>query len=204
MEKITLAWQGGYQAEYDIHVNERNPYYEYATGGPAFNLEGIYSKQDDYIVDPNTGEATFIYDRAGSPTGIGLNYQPPNSGTFLEIDQPLFVCCTNFIGARARPVSKDKVSSLKESYLKVFPNPNNGRQVVLKYKFKNSKKSQIQVEVINMAGVRILQRSFNVSHPGLETTSALDIQSAKLPSGMYFLRITNGSEVQTAKIIISK
>lgn len=206
MENVTLPWQGTYQAEYDIHVNARNPYYEYPaqpfTGNPM--LRGVYSKQDDYIIDPALGEATFIFDRAGSPTGIGLNYQPPPSGNVLERDEPLFVCCANFIDARRRPMpAKDKVRPVKESYLLVFPNPNNGRQAVLKYKFKDSKQGQIQVEVINMAGVRVFQKSIRLSRAGLETTSSLDLQSARLSSGMYFLRITNGSEVQTAKLVIS-
>ncbi|HUC79528.1 MAG TPA: T9SS type A sorting domain-containing protein [Flavisolibacter sp.] len=209
LENVTLPWQGVYQAEYDIHVNARNPYYEYSSqpfiGDPM--LEGVYSKQEDYIIDPTSGEATFIYDKEvpPSPTGIGLNYQPPFSGTFLEINQPLFVCCQNFIGARTRPVPlKHKVSPMKDSYLKVFPNPNNGRQAVLKYKFKNSKQTSIRVEVINLAGVNVLQKLFRVSKPELETTTSLDLQSANLSSGMYILRITNGSEIQTAKIIISK
>ena len=205
LENVTLPWEATYQAEYDIHVNNRNPYYEYPSGFTGLRLRGIYSRQEDYIIDPTSGEATFIYDRAGSPTGIGFNYQPPFSGTFIEIDQPLFVCCTNFIGARVRTTTfKGKVSAIKESYLQIFPNPNNGRQAVLKYKFKNSKQTQIQVEVINTAGVRVFQKSFKISQPGLETTSSLELQSAKLSSGIYFLRITNGSEVQTTKLIVSK
>jgi hypothetical protein len=209
LENVTLPWTADYQAEYDIHVNDRNPYYEYPsqpyTGFPM--MEGIYSKENPYLITA-TGQATFIYDQPGSPTGIGFNYSPPFSGTFQQIDQPLFVCCLNFLelprGAYstppAMPMVRKKVAM--ESYLQIFPNPNNGKQLVLKYRFKQP--GNIKIEVINMSAVTVFNRQIQLKNATLHTSTGLDLSALTLPSGMYLIRLTNGIEIQTAKLIISK
>jgi hypothetical protein len=207
LENVTLPWTADYQAEYDIHVNERNPYYEYPSGLTPITREGIYSKENPFLIDIS-GQATFIYDQPGSPTGIGFNYSPPFSGTFQQRDEPLFVCCLNFLelprGTNATPPPVFPLARKKsvESYLQLFPNPNNGKQLVLKYRFKEV--GNIKIEFINLSGVTLFNRQIQLKDATLHTSTRLDLSALYLPASMYLIRLTNGTEIQTAKLIISK
>jgi hypothetical protein len=199
LENNTLPWNASYQVEYDLHVNDRNPHYEYPSQGGL--LEGIYSRQDDFIIDPGTGFATFIYDQANSPTGIGFNFTNPN-GNFNQVDQPFEVCCLDFTQARSRrppgKISKSKL--LPESFLTVYPNPNNGNQAIIKYKFNSPGK--VYVDVYNLGGQRLFTRSLPVVDARKETTTVLQFNRNTLGTGLHFIRLHNGKEVLSTKLLI--
>ncbi len=46
LENCELPWTAAYQAQFDIHVNDRSPYYEYVSFPGAYKVSGIYSKED--------------------------------------------------------------------------------------------------------------------------------------------------------------
>ena len=68
LENVTLPWNADYSTEYDIHVNDRNPYYVYPSqaysGTPM--LLGVYSNENPYIIS-SSGYATFHVNAAASP-----------------------------------------------------------------------------------------------------------------------------------------
>jgi hypothetical protein len=138
----------------------------------------------------------------------GFNYTPPFSGTFQQRDEPLFVCCLNFLELPrgnnstlpAMPMVRTKTTA--ESYLQIFPNPNNGKQLVLKYRFKEV--GNIKIEFINLSGVTLFNRQIQLKDATLHTSTGLDLSALYLPAGMYLIRLTNGTEIQTAKLIINK
>ncbi len=77
------------KAEYDLHVNERNPSYEHPTQPipPIPNLRGVYSKQNAYTIT-NSGFVTFIFDGTNTPTAGG-GFFGTTTGNFMLINEPL-------------------------------------------------------------------------------------------------------------------
>jgi hypothetical protein len=86
---------------------------------------------------------------------------------------------------------------LLENKLFVFPNPA-GFEANLAFKSKVNGNSVITV--INQLGSVVLRKSMAVNEG--DNFRNLDVSS--LSSGMYYIKIQNGNEIQTAKIVIRK
>jgi hypothetical protein len=84
-----------------------------------------------------------------------------------------------------------------ENKLFVFPNPA-GFEASLAFKSKVNGNSEITV--INQLGSVVLRKSLAVNEG--DNLKKLDV--SLLSSGMYYIKIQNGSEIQTAKIIVTK
>ena len=191
-----------YETEFDIHVNQRNPQYQYPSTNMLITnkvIEGMYSKEDDYNIDATTGQATFYVDPVNSFFHIGLIYKPPYSGTYQQVNQTLSVCCNDYLGSRLKDV---EVMTNAESFLNVFPNPNNGSQLVLHYQFKN--KGKATIEIYNLLGKKIVEKIATIDDATLETHETIDLGKLPMQSGFYMVRITNGSEVVSSKLLINK
>ncbi len=207
LENNNLNWEAKYVSEYDIHVNDRNPHYWYpnfVSTNPNVFLDGIYSKEDDFVID-NLGYATFVYDNANTPTGIGFNFTNPN-GSYFEDPSPMDVCCVNYSTAEKNAgKAVTQISSKKklESFIKVYPNPNAGTQAVLKYKFKQSQSGKISLEIYNLSGQRMLQQQLLIPDASKENTTVIDLAKMRLRPGMYLVRLHNHNETLSTKIIIS-
>lgn len=202
LENVTLKWHADYESEFDIHVNDRNPYYEYPSYfNPTYNLAGIYSKEDDYIIDATTGQATFYTDAFYSPTHIGLKYSIPTSGPFVSISQSLPICCKDFVGTRLANENKAN-EPLIDSYLNAYPNPNNGNQLVLNYHLKND--GQATIEVFNLLGKKIITKIVVPDNTTEESSSIINLANYDLADDLYLIQINNGNEVVSTKVIINK
>ena len=199
LENTKLGWATVYQTEYDIHVNERNPYYEYPSNQGQGGFEGYYSKEDDYVIDPG-GFPTFITDQPNSPTGIGLNYQHPLTGPFNQMEEPLQVCCINFIGARMKQSAKVEVMNDTESFVNIYPNPLTGSDLVLNFKFKQ--KGAVQMELFTSLGQMIDGRTLQSQNASLESTEVLSLNN-DLKNGLYFVRLSCGEEQITSRLIVT-
>ncbi len=202
LENVTLHWQASYQPEYDLYVNERNPRYEYPSqpfsGPPMFH--GIYSKEDPYIID-NSGYATFYFNATHSPTGIGFVYNPPFTGNYNHIDQPVDVCCENFLERHAQK-NKTKTSDSK-TFLSVFPNPNNGYQLVLYFSFKSN--APVKFNLYNSTGELINTQVIKVNDSSVNSTAVVELTRINLTSGLYFIKLlSDNGESASHKLIINK
>ena len=207
LENNTLPYTAEYKVEYDLHLNERNNYYQYPStiiGSPAANqvLRGIYSKQDAYSITP-TGFATFIYDISGAPLN-NQGFFGTTTGSFILENQPLINCCI-FFGLKGTsqvpPTNKTKLSA-NDSYLKVFPNPNSGTLLTLQYKFKNI--GNVHVTMVDVLGKQVYNSSFFVPNTKLNINSVINLNQFKFPQGLYFVKLTNGIETFTNKLIITQ
>lgn len=197
LENVTLPWKGDYQAEFDIHANARNPYWEYPGYiHPSLNIKGCYSKDDPYIIDPSTGQATFYYDGVYSPTTIGMDYQPPFTGPYIKIDQPQKICCANFLGSRLEDGKEKK----HDSFLMAYPNPNDGSQVMLNFRFANE--GPVYAEICSIYGEKLMDKLIfaDGSH---ETVVPVNISDLNLANGVYLLRVHSKNEMLSSKIVIS-
>ena len=202
LDNSILRWDGTYQTEYDLYVNFPNPYYEYP--GTSGLLGGIYSKDADFTFEDN-GFAAFLYDRAGSPTGVGFISQRLDPSRFMENNQILENCCVNFIGLRraVAPVAvAAPVKKTPESFIKLSPNPNTGHQALLNYKFK--KAGRVRIDIMNMHGQRVLSRQLAITDATQETSTSIDLSRLHLSPGLYLVRLNNGSQVLTSRLLIAK
>jgi len=79
----------------------------------------------------------------------------------------------------------------------VFPNPTG---FVANLAFKSKTNGNSVITVINQLGSVVLRKSMAVNEG--DNFRKLDVSS--LSSGMYYIKIQNGTEIQTAKIVITK
>ncbi len=211
LENNSLQYNAQYKVEYDLHLNRRNPHYEYATQPfvPSTGMvAGVYSKQDLYSIAA-TGFATFIYDGTSTPRPPGhIGFYGTTTGSFTQIDEPLNNCCVHFStlnrggnNSYSIPVPKSILTN-KNNYLQIFPNPNIGSTINLKYKFNSIGK--VQLSFINMQGVTVFQKALFIPNSKLDITSGITISDLQLPNGIYILKLTNGIKTLSSKLVITK
>ena len=99
-------------------------------------------------------------------------------------------------GTASKMVNPELVK-VSENIFSVFPNPT-GFDANLAFRSKVNGTSV--VTVINQLGSVVLKRTIAVNEGGNVRT--LDVST--LASGMYYIKIQNGTEIQTAKIVIRK
>jgi len=99
-------------------------------------------------------------------------------------------------GTAGRTVNPELVRA-SENKFSVFPNPA-GSDANLAFSSKVNGTSV--VTIINQLGSVVLKRTIAMNEG--ENVRKLDVSS--LASGMYYIRIQNGTEIQTAKIVIRK
>ena len=202
LENNVLPYTAQYKVEYDLHLNERNPYYQYSgVSITTKTLPGIYSKQEAYSIDP-TGFATFIYDISGTPLN-NVGFFGTSTGSFTTLSEPLINCCTYFgLKGTSQTFSPNKNKfTVDDSYLKVFPNPNNGSLLTLQYKFKTIGK--VQVSIVDAMGKQVYNSSIYIPYAQLNINSVLNLKQFRFPSGLYFIVLKNGIETFTNKLIIT-
>jgi len=93
----------------------------------------------------------------------------------------------------------DEPSSIKEvengSFIDVYPNPNNGK-FMLRLGIEEGK--LVDVEIMNIQGQIVYRDRIQVSSSKDEP---VDISS--MPSGLYFIRVTDGEQMKFKKILIN-
>lgn len=200
LENMNLNRIALYESEYDIHVNVRNPYYEYSSQPNLDNdyiQDGFYSKQGLFDILDN-GEATLKYDEVNSPTGIGLNYQPPSSGTYNELNAPLFICCLNYNENYYRLRGKEEPPKTNE--LIVYPNPSNANEITIQIKFAEGK--DIHLRIFDLYGRLIFDRIIPYNKNHLEKKIEVDLSSLQLASGTYIIIGSNSGGQAYQKLVI--
>lgn len=100
------------------------------------------------------------------------------------------------LGSATRTINPELVQ-LSGNKLYVFPNPT-GFEANLAFKSRVNGNSMITV--INQLGSVVLKRTFAVNEG--DNIRKLDVSS--LASGMYYIKIQNGNDIQTAKIIVTR
>lgn len=204
LENNNLTYNAEYKIEYDLHVNERNPHYEYISQPFGTNpgmLLGVYSRQNDFAIIAPNGFANFIFDATHTPTGIG--FAGIVLGSFVLTDEPLENCCVNYMGRGKRnSFTEPKPAGFTASYLKLFPNPNAGGRLTLQYQFK--KEGKVNLNIINIQGQKIWATPLFIPANAKEVNTAIDLKNLHLAPGMYIIKLTNGAETLTGKIVVAK
>ena len=208
LENNSLQYNAQYQVEYDLHVNERNPRYEYVSSPnplPNTVLGGVYSKQNLFSISP-TGFANFIFDDTNGPAGHN-GFHGTTTGNFTLQDAPLNVCCSTFSTlARGRNIANftlnPKVKN-DENYLKISPNPLHGNcNLRLQYKFKTA--GNVHLSILNLQGMQVYHKALFIPNSKLDIVSVLDVGNLPVQHGLYIVKLSNGVETLTSKVFISK
>lgn len=199
LENWSLNRKSSFQAQYDLHINERNPYYEYPSYEPSdfFDKEGIYSKDKNFEIIGN-GFATFYSDYLNSPTGIGFSYTYPQENIYWNSVNLTEETCWNVLQGRPAQSNQDIKSDNenKIDLMLIYPNPSRGINFTVDVKSELSGESLI--EIYNMMGKIVYSERFNVT-----TNRALfNISSENLNSGIYLLRFSNIKYTDSQRIII--
>jgi len=88
-------------------------------------------------------------------------------------------------------------AELSEKEIKVFPNPSDGRfQLTLEYQGA----SKVTAKVYDITGKQVKDISEDLVKGNTSITANVDLDSPK--AGIYFLRVTVGTQVLTKKFIV--
>jgi hypothetical protein len=88
------------------------------------------------------------------------------------------------------------VNVLQGVAVNVFPNPSNG---VFHVKLNSTVGGSVQLNVFNMTGVKVLDKSFTGSGE-----QVIDLDLSENSVGIYYLRISNGTSVSVVKLMINR
>jgi len=134
LENWTLNRTATFSAQYNLFVNERNPYYEYSntSSNPLLNLTGVYSKQASFLIDQN-GDALFKHSTMNNPTNLGLVYNNDMSPNWDKLEKIIPICTESYDVEGEFMVYYPNNQTNEEIRVHLYPNPNNGDQVMLEY-----------------------------------------------------------------------
>ena len=111
----------------------------------------------------------------------------------------MYICCTDYLESRfAEEISEPvNAENSEKSSLLIYPNPNNGNEVILEYKLKNVN-TVTQISVFNSLGIEVysLKADKHASHSTLSLSF--------LPPGVYIIHIANNAESLSNKLLIVK
>ncbi len=187
-----------------INVRNDNDYYAFSVtnGGtvtislttlPAdYQLALLNSSGTTLLSSTNSGTTSETINTAVAPGTYYARVYPKSNGAFNANN-----CYTLRVQNSAGRMINPELVQLSGNKFSVFPNPA-GFEANLAFKSKLNGNSVITV--MNQLGSVVLRKSMAVNEG--DNFRKLDVSS--LASGMYYIKIQNGTEIQTAKIVITK
>lgn len=206
LENMDLDRMGMFEAQHDVYVNYRNPYYRYQSGG--FGLfRSLYSKDDCFEIT-GTGMGIFKYDAANSPTGIGYHVNTnscPSPNPNMLIDEPLEICCIDYAEERLEEEIVIEKSSLEEERLtlSLFPNPTRDGAFTINMDWVSG--NQAEIRITDLMGNNVYVHTLTGLVPGESVNFEMDSQvRGKLSAGIYFISVSDNKEKVTKKLLSVK
>ena len=186
-----------------INVRGDNDYYKFTitisgtiislTTLPAdYQLALLNSSGTTLLSSTNSGTTSETINTAVAPGTYYARVYPKSNGAFNANN-----CYTLRVQNSAGRMINPELVQLSGNKFSVFPNPA-GFEANLAFKSKLNGNSVITV--MNQLGSVVLRKSMAVNEG--DNFRKLDVSS--LASGMYYIKIQNGTEIQTAKIVITK
>lgn len=164
--------------------NCSNPHVKFKFNEFGENIFNICDRTSDTPI-----EFTVLENYKGKPANRDFNFL-----FYVAESQPVTV---NKLGVELcfRETTTLNTSDFtKQNELFMYPNPTNGT-----FKIRiTTKTNKIITEIMNMAGQTVLTKQFNSTGNNLEQA----IDATHLPKGVYIVKITDGNDVQTKKLII--
>ena len=169
--------------------------YDYQSGKPVF-LYSVYTDQLGREMSVKTDNVTWTIvegeGQFGEQTDTSIVFIPVATGKVV-------------IEAREGELSVQKTLSvnsitsvfdhLNTTNVKVFPNPAGG---MFYFQVENHQYKNIQIEVFNLSGEKLLERNYNIDGQALST---LKLNTSGLNQGAYIYAIMIDSEVQYGRFV---
>lgn len=211
LENAELTFSAYYRTQFDIYVNHRNPYYSYPTQPRTklINFKRFYSKDNPFTIS-GSGYATFIVDPNNSPItraihtpnpGLDIGNPPLDPSDYQMSIQSLGLCCTKYSSQARRSDPQENLENPEiNNYLRIYPNPNSGNELVVNFKLEHENK--VDAVILNLSGKLIGEFQFTFESNDLETHKFIDISKYNLRPGMYIMKFYTKSHEFTEKLII--
>jgi hypothetical protein len=187
-----------------INVRGDNDYYKFITTGSTITISLTTLPADYQLALLNSSGTILQSSTNSSTTSETINATVTSGGTYYARVYPKSNgafnannCYTLRVQNSAGRMINPELVQLSGNKFSVFPNPA-GFEANLAFKSKANGNSVITV--MNQLGSVVLRKSMAVNEG--DNFRKLDVSS--LASGMYYIKIQNGTEIQTAKIVITK
>ena len=95
--------------------------------------------------------------------------------------------------------STDEAKGLNETELSIFPNPNNGEQLMILLNGLDDREGTVHLELLDMMGRHI--QSERISTKGDQASYQMTFEE-RLPSGMYLIRVSQQSVMLTERLVV--
>jgi hypothetical protein len=130
-----------------------------------------------------------------------INPLQPIVGPFTIAPGFMTLCCHSY---SSRPAAFEEYQSLKgqKGYLKLYPNPTNGRNLNIAYQFGHNAKVIAELYDITGRLIDVVEMPFNDNT--LECYFILDVQKLNLSAGTYVLKLKTNQEEYVQKFVITK
>jgi hypothetical protein len=194
-KETRLRHDAHFTAEYRIHANVRFPFYRYEdfVPNPANELNGaLFSKNAPFEILPNVQTVVMRSEET-------LDYSPLPPSVIPETGTPVFICCLNY-AARSTTSATRAVKPPKETYLRIFPNPNADRRITVQYLTNEQKPATIMLR--NAQGIKVAEWKPQLPHQAVATSLTFDLAPYRLAKGLYFVTLTYNNKTITQKLIL--
>lgn len=179
-------------------MNRRNPYYEYVNYITPLDIKGAYSKKVNFNILPS-GYAIFKFNATNTPTGVGFAYSNPQSSTLWEDENTeMKICVVDYAQGKSnhQEDSTAPEGSVNEKYFKLYPNPNDGNALWIETNLERID----EVQLFDARG-----KLMKVDYSELKSNEKIKtflINLENFQRGMYLVRLLNGENAVTARVII--
>lgn len=206
LENMDLNRKADYQAEFDIRVNDRNPYYEYVTqpyvsGGLV--KTGVYSKQKAFQTIGSSGMANFYFDSTNPATGVGFVMNAPLVTNYTQNDVPMLVCMADYATGHksAQPAASNALSTFKT--FEIYPNPQSGSGsgVTIEGSLRSNQPA-VTVSVMDITGRQLISEEIRTGDDHHNFNKTLDLGAYRLLKGVYFVKVQGGKESFVKRLVI--
>ncbi|MCC6252292.1 MAG: T9SS type A sorting domain-containing protein [Bacteroidia bacterium] len=211
LDNLDCSRNSTYEAVFELFVNTfNNPWYRYTNGMAGAPRPGFYSKSNPFIIRDNVN-ADFRYDFPSHNPPFTINYifnpspfqgSSPYNGTWTQNNSAPIVCtnCFDFGKKEDEPLKKIYSEKVKEkSAVSFYPNPSTGL-IYLNYSFIQDGK--VTIEFKDLFGRLVYSRNIEKGNNSKTISTIVNLKEENIPSGIYFISVSNGIEIITNKLII--
>lgn len=97
---------------------------------------------------------------------------------------------------------KSSFAAVGDFSVDVYPNPSRGQ---FTYEINNIAKPDINVEITNITGQMIFQKSYSITFQSLSEGFYADyVDLSDFPDGIYTMKVVSGEAVKTSKLVLNK